>query len=247
VKKVLILSLLFLFSCTTAPISGRRQLITVSSQEEQTLGLQSFQQIVNQSKVIKGTPAANQVTRVGQNLAKHIDANYAWEFVLIDDKQINAFCLPGGKVAVYSGILSVTQDDDGMAVVMGHEIAHALARHGAERMSQDSLINLGGQLLGLGTGSNAVTAAYGLVSNYGVALPFNRKQESEADYIGLIIMSKSGYDPRKAVGFWQRMSSAGGGKTPQFLSTHPSDSTRIADIQKHMSEAMMYYTASAKK
>ncbi|WP_424244012.1 putative Zn-dependent protease [Elusimicrobium posterum] len=229
---LLLIFICFLFSCATVQGTGRKQFMTISPSEEVSMGAQSFNQILSQSKVITNTMQANMVKRVGQNLAKHVNVNYQWEFVLIEDKQVNAFCLPGGKVAVYTGILAVTQDEDGLAVVMGHEIGHALARHGAERMSQNSLISLGGQILGMTQKTSTFTNAYGVATQLGIALPFSRSHESEADYLGLILMAKAGYDPRKAVGFWQRMNAAGSGKGLEFLSTHPSDSRRISDIQK---------------
>ncbi|ACC97950.1 Putative peptidase [Elusimicrobium minutum Pei191] len=245
-KKTLyiLITLTFLAACATVAGTGRKQFITMSYEEEQALGLQSFNEVLSSSQVITGTAEANLVNKVGRDLATHAGVDYNWKFVLIKDNQINAFCLPGGKVAVYSGILPIAKDADGLAVVMGHEIAHALARHGAERMSQSSLLNMGGQILGATTTNANVLSAYGLASNLGVMLPYSRKHESEADYLGLMLMAKAGYDPRKAVDFWQRMSAAGSSGTPQFLSTHPSDAKRIADIQKHLSEAMQYYTLS---
>ena len=173
---------------------------------------------------------------------------YHWEFNLIeDDKTINAFCMPGGKIAVYTGILPVTQDENGLAVVLGHEVAHALANHGGERMSQMMLAQLGATSLSVALSSQPALAkdlimqAYGVGANVGVLLPYSRRHELEADHIGLILMARGGYDPRTAIPFWQRMNNVGGERPPEFLSTHPTPEKRIEDIQKEIPEAMKYY------
>ncbi|MGB2578834.1 putative Zn-dependent protease [Elusimicrobium simillimum] len=236
-----------LMACATVPGTGRRQFMMYSAAEEAAMGAQAFNEIKSKSKIITTGTQAAQVKRVGQNLAKHAGVNYNWEFILINASDVNAFCLPGGKVAVYAGILPIAQTDTGLAVVMGHEIAHALARHGAERMSQNSVVNMGGQLLGIGTGNSNILSAYGAAVNLGVLLPYSRKHESEADYMGLMLMARAGYDPREAVNFWQRMSAASSGKTTEFLSTHPSDAKRIADIQKNLTQAMQYYIGAGGK
>ena len=174
--------------------------------------------------------------------------NYRWEFNLIEnDKMVNAFCMPGGKVGVYTGILPITQNETGLAVVMGHEIAHAIAKHGNERVSQGLLAQLGGVALSTalsknpGTTNQIFMAAYGVGANVGVLLPYSRLHESEADRIGLILMAKAGYDPREAVPFWQRMNEKGGPRPPEFLSTHPAPESRIKQIQDLIPEAMKYY------
>ena len=236
-----------LAACATVGPTGRHQLMMVSESDEINMGAQQYNQIKAQSQIIKGTAADQQVQRVGKKIAAVAGKNYAWEFILINSPQVNAFCLPGGKVAVYSGILPVTKDDTGLAVVLGHEIAHALARHGAERMSQQSLLGLGGQILGAATNSAALSQAYGVGTTVGLALPFSRKQESEADDIGLILMAKAGYNPSKAVDFWQRMSQTGGAAPPALLSTHPADASRIKDIQTQLPQAMQYYYAAGGK
>jgi predicted Zn-dependent protease len=181
------------------------------------------------------------------NLSKDLKG-YAWEFNLIESNEVNAWCMPGGKVVVYTGILPVTQDETGLAVVMGHEIAHAVAQHGGERMSQGLLQQLGGAALSVALQNepqktqNIFLTAYGLGSTIGVVLPFSRTQESEADRLGLIFMAMAGYNPNAAVNFWTRMSqSKTGGSPPEFLSTHPSDKTRIANLKKYMPEALQYY------
>ncbi|MEZ4550961.1 MAG: M48 family metallopeptidase [Desulfobacterales bacterium] len=179
-------------------------------------------------------------------------ADYAWEFNLVESEEINAWCMPGGKVVVYTGILPLTQDENGLAVVMGHEIAHAVAQHGNERMSQGLLAQMGGVALSVAMESQPETtqqlwmAAYGLGAQYGLMLPYSRLHENEADQLGLVFMAMAGYDPRGAVAFWQRMAAKKGGQSPpEFLSTHPSDQNRIKNIQSLIPDAMTYYNASA--
>jgi predicted Zn-dependent protease len=173
---------------------------------------------------------------------------YKWEFNLIeDDKTVNAWCMPGGKVAVYTGLLPVAQNETGLAVVMGHEIAHAIAKHGNERVSQGLLQQMGGMALSVALSTNPSATnqifmtAYGIGTTVGIMLPYSRTHESEADRIGLILMAKAGYDPREAIPFWQRMNEKGGGRAPEFLSTHPAPETRIKDIKSHIPEAMKHY------
>jgi len=238
--------------CVTAPYTNRRQLILVSQQEEAALGTQAFQQVVSRSEIDRNPTTNAAVEQVGRRLAAVANRpDFQWKFVVIkNDKEANAFCLPGGKVAVYTGILPIAEDQAGLAVVMGHEIAHAIARHGAERMSQAQLAELGGQALAIGLGgsasSAAILAAYGLGAQVGVLLPYGRTQESEADQIGLLLMAQAGYDPRVAFGFWQRMeqSSSGKGGPPEFLSTHPGHGTRVQQIRAWMPEAMRLYEAT---
>ena len=245
--------------CSTVPITGRRQLSLVPSGEMQQMSYASYKQVLDTAQVIDNSQSAVMVKRVGGRIQRAVEqymaqnnlsdqlAGYAWEFNLIQDKQVNAWCMPGGKVAVYSGILPITRDETGLAVVMGHEIAHAIAKHGDERMSQGLLQQLGGATLQAAMGSNPgltnnlFLTAYGAGSQLGL-LAYGRKQESESDELGLIFMAMAGYDPQQAVSFWERMSAGKGGQAPpEFLSTHPSDATRIADIQRHMPEALKYY------
>lgn len=228
-------------ACASVPGTGRKQLIMVSPAEEERTGEQAFKEILAGSKVLANTPDARRVAEVGRRIAAVSGKNYKWEFVLIEDKQINAFCLPGGKVAVYTGILPIAKDDDGLAVIMGHEIAHAIARHSAERMSQNSLLNLGGSILEVIPATSGYGNVYGAAATIGFMLPYSRKHESEADELGLMLMAKAGYNPQKAAEFWQRMSASGSGAGASFLSTHPSDSKRIADIQKLLPKVMPYY------
>lgn len=238
-------ALFVLAGCATVPYTNRRQFNIVSSAEEDQLGLQAFQDVKSKSAISKDPTLLAQVTRVGNRIAAVADRpDYKWEFTVIDDpKTVNAFCLPGGKVAVYTGILPVTQDDNGLAVVMSHEVAHALARHGAERMSEQMVAGVLEQAAVVGGVIKTPEALQGVEAVYGIgrALPHGRKQESEADHIGLILMAKAGYDPRHAVPFWQRMAAGNKSAPPEFLSTHPADSTRIKQIQEELPEALSYY------
>ncbi len=240
-----------LAGCAAAPYTRRSQLILISPEEENKLGARAFQQVLGKSHLDGRAQVNGPVEAVGQRLARVAERpDFSWRFVAIDDpKQQNAFCLPGGKVAVYTGIFPLAESTNGLAVVLGHEIAHALARHGAERMSQGLVAQAGGSLLGAwlggGPGPNTILAAYGLGAQLGVLLPYSRTQESEADHIGLLLMARAGYDPRGALAFWQRMERAAGGAPPEFLSTHPSHGTREQQIQAWLPEAMRYYEASA--
>lgn len=240
-------------ACQSVPYTGRSHLLLVSAGEEKKMGEQAYQETLKKSKTSTDTANVDLIRRVGRRLSKAADKpDFLWEFNLIeDDKQVNAWCLPGGKVAFYTGIMPVTKGEDGVAVVMGHEIAHALARHGAERMSQGMLANFGGQALSVmvakqpGEARNLYEQAYGLGVGLGIMLPFSRAQESEADHIGLIIMAKAGYDPAQAVLFWSRMEKAaadkGGGAPPQFLSTHPADDKRRRQIEEWLPEIKQKY------
>jgi predicted Zn-dependent protease len=232
-------------ACQTAPITGRQQLILLSEAEENQIGLAAYQQVLKEERV-SGDPRYNDlVARVGQRIAAVANRpDYAWEFRVIDKNVANAFALPGGKVAVYTGLFPYTQTEAGLATVIGHEIAHALARHGAERMSQSLLAQVGLSALQIGLGSGDPGIVQGVALAYGVLgeLPFDRRQESEADHIGLILMAKAGYDPREAIGFWERMEAGQrGARPPEFLSTHPSGATRIKQIQQWLPEALQYY------
>ncbi len=241
-----------LAGCATVPYTNRQQFNIISESEENQMGLQAYQETVSKAKISNDAEATAMVVRIGKRIAAASNQpNYDWQFKLIDDpKLVNAFCLPGGRVAVYTGILPITKDEAGLAVVMSHEVAHALAHHGAERMSQGALVNLGGQALQIGMAKKDpviqqhVMSAFGLGANVGVLLPFSRSQESEADHIGLILMAKAGYDPRAAVPFWERMKAQGGQKPPEFLSTHPSDDTRINKIREELPEALKYYSGN---
>ena len=247
-----------LSGCYRAPGTARDQLIFFSEEKELQFGLSAYLEVLRQARLSENAEINEQIQRVGRKIADVANKpEYQWEFAVIeDDKMVNAFCLPGGKVAVFTGILKHTKTDAGLATVMGHEIAHALQRHGVERMSR-SIIDQIAQLGALGAaaaGHSSGGAIQGLLGAYGVnvSLPFNRKQESEADYIGLRLMSQAGYDPREAVPFWERMSGCprqmidklcfrSQHAIPEFLSTHPSDVTRINQLEAWLPEAMRYY------
>jgi metalloendopeptidase OMA1, mitochondrial len=251
---LLILLVMALAGCVKAPYTERSQFIIVSEPEETQLGLTSFDDVKKTSTMVSSGPDLDMLKRVGKRIAEAADRpNYNWEFVLIQDKQVNAFALPGGKVAFYTGILPFTKDEQGAAVVMGHEVAHALARHGAERMSQQEVVAIGQTALMVAVAGKAPAArealmsAYGVGANVGLLLPFSRTQESEADKIGLMLMAKAGYDPRAAVSFWKRMAENSDGKTQiELLATHPNDARRIKDIEEFMPVAMDVYRQNVK-
>jgi predicted Zn-dependent protease len=237
-------------ACQTVPITGRSQLLLLSEADEVRMGLQSYQEVLRKAK-LSTDPALNEkVGRVGTRIAEATGRkDLQWEFKVIEDQQANAFALPGGKVAVYTGILPITRDDAGLAAVLGHEVAHAIARHGAERLSQDMLVQVGlaATMTALSNRDpktvQSVGALLGAGASVGLLLPWGRSQESEADHLGLIYMAKAGYDPHAARDLWVRMAEAskGSGKPPEFLSTHPSEATRIKKIEGWLPEAMQYY------
>jgi predicted Zn-dependent protease len=253
--------LVVLAGCSEVPITGRRQLNFVPTSLVTSMSLEQYDQFISQSKVVTGTPEAALVKTVGAKIVQAVEqytktqgiqdpfAGYKWEFNLIQDPNVNAFAMPGGKVVVYTGILPVTRDEAGLATVVGHEIAHVFADHGGERLSQQLLAQMGAVGLSAALSKqpeqtkSLFMSAYGLGSQVGVLLPFSRKQESEADHLGLIFMALAGYDPHAAVAFWQRMAAAGQGasKPPEFLSTHPADATRIRNLEELLPEAMEYY------
>jgi len=225
-----------------------------------SMSLQQYDSFLKEHKPSTNKEQTDMVKRVGARIQNSVEryftangmgsrlADYKWEFNLVEDKQVNAWCMPGGKVVVYTGILSVAQGETGLAVVMGHEISHAIAEHGSERMSQGLLAQFGGVALAeaLSTQPAATQqlwmSAYGVGAQYGAILPYSRMQESEADRLGLIFMAMAGYDPNEAISFWQRMASQKGGQAPpEFLSTHPSDSARIEKIKQLIPEAMNHY------
>lgn len=249
ILSAILLLIIILLGCQTVEYTGRSQLSLISVADEQKLGVDAYQDILNKTPRSGRAEWQNQLRRVGQRIAAVANRpDYQWEFNVLQGQEVNAFALPGGKVAFWEGIIPITQDDNGVAVVMGHEVAHALARHGAERMSQAMGAQALGQVLAMGVGAVSPEFAqdfaklYGFGATVGVILPWGRAQESEADHIGLILMAKAGFDPAAAVGFWERMSKVQkGGKPPEFLSTHPSDETRIAQIKKWLPEARGYY------
>jgi len=227
-------------------MTGRSQLIDISHEQEMSLGLQSYQQILSEQNVLRSGQAVDLVRKIGYQLAKVIDEDpgFEWEFNVIDSEQANAFALPGGKVAVYTGILPIVENIDGLSAVMGHEIAHAIARHGAERMAHQKLVQYGSMAAGMALGSmdvgtqRMVMGALGMGAQYGVLLPFSRKHESEADYMGLIYTARACFDPREAPEIWVRMGEHSQGQPSEFMSTHPSHETRIRQLNAWMPEAL---------
>jgi predicted Zn-dependent protease len=258
----LFVSTAILVACTKNALTGRSQLRLVPETEIQAMATQQYQQFLSQNRVVSssGNRDAEMVRRVGQRVTRAVESYYAqkglskelegfsWEYNLVDDKAVNAWCMPGGKIVVYTGLLPITQNEAALAVVMGHEVAHATLRHGNERMSQGLAQQLGGVALAVAVADkpaatqNLFMAAYGVGSNVAVMLPFSRKHELEADRFGLIFAARAGYNPNEAIPLWERMEQAGGGnKPPEFLSTHPSEGRRIEELRKMMPEAMKEY------
>jgi len=245
---IIVLSILAVPACQTVQQTGRSQFIVVSESQESQLGEDAYKETLKKEQLSARADWQAQLKRVGQRIAAAADKpDYKWEFNVIRGKDVNAFALPGGKVAFWEGIMPVAQDDNGVAVIMGHEVAHALARHGAERMSQTIGAQALGQILSASVGQvnpalrENFLKLYGVGASVGLLMPWGRAQESEADRIGLTLMAKAGYDPSAAIGFWERMSKVSGGKPPEFLSTHPSDETRMAQIRAWLPEAMKHY------
>lgn len=239
---------LILAACTTAPVTGRQQFVLVSEEQTQQMGDQAYQEIMAKSKLSNDPKYVEPVQRVGRDLAQVANRpDYEWVFNVIDDpKTVNAWALPGGKTAIYTGLLNLGVSEDEIAAVMAHEVAHALAQHSRERISQQLGLNLGLSVLGQTgalseTGLQIANAAFGI----GVGLPFSRKQESEADLVGLDLMAKAGYDPRAALTLWQKMEQvSGGAKTPEFLSTHPSTGDRMQAIEAALPKYVPVYEAN---
>jgi len=232
------------------PVTGRHQLLLLPESQEQQMGLDAYRQVLKKAKLSTDPVAIEQVRRVGRRIAEATGrTDYQWEFNLIEDKQANAFCLPGGKVAVYTGILPITRDDSGLAAVLGHEVSHAIARHGGERVTQTLLVQMGLAATQVALARNdpavvqQVTALLGAGATVGLLLPWSRAQESEADHLGLIFMAKAGYDPHAALDLWNRMAEAAKGRDrpPEYLSTHPSEETRIKQIEAWIPEALQFY------
>jgi predicted Zn-dependent protease len=249
-RVVPIVLLLWLVACETVPITGRSQIMLLPEGSELAMGIDAYREVLKKSRVSTDAAANAHVKRVGQRIAEATGrADYQWEFTVIEDKQVNAFCLPGGKVAVYTGILPIARDEAGLAAVLGHEVAHAIARHGGERLSQTMLVQTGLAATQAALARNDpgtvqnVTALLGAGASVGLLLPWGRNQESEADHLGLIYMAKAGYDPRAARDLWSRMDAAsrGASRPPEFLSTHPLPATRIRQIEAWLPEALGYY------
>ena len=233
----------FIAACSTVPYTGRRQLMLVPESNEIASGEQAYQQISRDSVLTDNSKAMRIVRRVGEGIARAANKpDYRWEFRIINDPDnVNAFCVPGGKVAVYTGIFPIAKDEGGLAVILGHEVAHALLRHAGERMSQAEVLGTGLVFAGASGVNPQILQALGLGASVGVILPFSRSQESEADHVGLILMAKAGYDPRVSLEVWQRMERKEKGAPPEFLSTHPGSETRIQQLRAWMPEALQYY------
>ena len=256
---VLVVVAAVVVTCSTVPITGRKQLNLIPDSEMMSMSFSEYDTFLKENKLSTNKEQTEMVKRVGSKIANAVEIylkekglssrikDFKWEFNLVEDATPNAWCMPGGKVVFYTGILPICQDETGVAVVMGHEIAHAIAKHGSERMSQQ---------LGVEAGTMALSAfmnekpqqtqqifatVYGVATQVGVLLPYSRKHESEADQMGLIFMAIAGYDPSAAVDFWTRMSAQGSSSTPAFLSTHPSDANRIQAIKRELPEALKYY------
>lgn len=243
-------AVLGLGACSHAPVTGRDQLLLVSEADADKQGADAYKEVLSKSKISTDPKYVDQVKRVGARIQQAAARpDYQWEFNVIDDpKTINAWALPGGKVAVYTGLLNLNLTDAELAAVMGHEVGHALAQHSRERMSQAALQQAGLAVLGAsGKTSNTGLQVANVLATVGITLPFSRKQESEADMIGLDLMSKAGYDPHAAVDLWHKMDAAGGGKPPEFLSTHPSDAHRISAIEAALPKYMPIYEANKNK
>lgn len=254
-----LLAIAVCLACSTVPLTERKQLLLVPSSAVLSTSYEQYAEFMRSHTVVRGTKEAASVETIGRRTQRAVTAyftqqkeqdrlaGYEWEFNLVEDTSVNAWCMPGGKVAVYTGILPYAEDDTGLSVIIGHEVAHAVARHADERLSQMLALQLGGMALGEALASQPVLTrqiamtAFGVGAEVGVVLPYSRVQETEADRLGLIFMAMAGYDPRRAVGFWQRMAGRGVAKPPEFLSTHPADETRISNIKKFLPEALDYY------
>jgi len=237
-----------LIGCRTAPISGRRQVIMIPEQQEMVMGRQAYEEILAEEKLSTNRHYNEMVNRVGKRIAAVSGRDdFDWEFRVIGSPTMNAFALPGGKVAIYEGIMPICENEAGLAVVMSHEIAHALARHGGERMTQQNMVNGFGRVIEYASQNrdqkqrDRIRALYGMGTQYGFTLPYSRKHESEADQIGLMLMARAGYDPTEAPKFWRRFSKQSGEKPLEFMSTHPSDERRASDLQAMLPEAYKDY------
>ena len=260
---LLLIGSIILLSCATVPITGRKQLSVFPSSTMLSMSLQQYSEFLNSHKLSTNQKQTQMVKSVGARIQKAIERyfiennmpeeleNYSWEFNLVESKEVNAWCMSGGKVVIYTGILPITRDENGLAVVMGHEIAHAIAGHGNERMSQSSAVQLGGMAISTAMAQKPEAtrqlwmSAFGIGAQYGLMLPYSRLHENEADHLGMIFMAMAGYDPNTAVEFWKRMSQEKQGEAPpEFMSTHPSDETRINNIRELIPKVMPYYEKS---
>ncbi len=260
IQSILIILIITSISCSTVPLTGRKQLSLVPESDMIALSLTEYDKFIKSNKLSTDKNKSAMVKRVGERIARAVEAymtkegltknleGYKWEFNLVEDPSVNAWCMSGGKVVVYTGLLPLTQTEGGLATVMGHEIAHAVARHGSERMSDQILLQLGSTALSASLAQKPeqtreiALAVFGVGSQVGVILPFSRQNEYEADYMGLIFMAMAGYDPNESVPFWERMSKHGGSKPPEFLSTNPVYQNSIDRLKLKMPDAMAYYS-----
>lgn len=258
-KLVLFILISFLVSCGTVPLTGRKQLTAIPTSQMLTLSTESYQKVLKEVEPSNNKEYIRRVNSVGKKIANAVEIymgqnglserikNFDWEYHVLQSEELNAWCMPGGKIAFYEGIMPVCRDDNGVAVVMAHEVAHAIARHGNERMSQQLALQLGGIALSEAMETQKETTqqlamlAFGVGSQVGLMLPYSRLHESEADELGLYFMAMAGFDPREAPEFWKRMESEGGSRPPEFLSTHPNPNKRIRNLEKLMSKALKYY------
>lgn len=254
-------SLLLFNSCSQNALSGKRQFTLLPESELQYLANTQYRQFLSSKRIVGNSMSSDgaMVNRVGERMIRAVNQLYSekgltdrlkgfdWEVNLVQDNQVNAWCMPGGKIVVYTGLLPIAQSEEALAVVMGHEVCHALLQHGNQRMSQSLIQQMGGAALSVALSNrpqetrNLFLSAYGVGSQVGLMLPFSRAHELEADRWGLILAAKAGYDPRAAIGLWERMEKAGNGNTPEFLSTHPTEGRRIEQLKRLMPEALMYY------
>lgn len=250
----LLLSSLWLQACFKVPYTGRKTVLLISFDDEVQLGAQAYKEILAEAKVVAGGKQADTVARIGKELSKVTPESFRklkWEFKLVESKDMNAFCLPGGKVAVYTGILPVMATEAGLAAVVGHEIGHAVARHGAERISGGMMLQLGLSIADVSLANSEMhdqlMGLLGLGTTVGVVLPFSRAHELEADYLGAVFMAKAGYDPKESVEVWERMTTIAGGNELAFLSTHPSNRKRIERLTEEMATFQKLYRKAKKK
>lgn len=257
---MIFLGLLYLTSCSSVPMTGRKQVVAIPSSQMIALSNESYSKVLEENQISSNADYVKRVQTVGERLTRAVEQymkdnnlqayiqGYNWQYTVLVSDQLNAWCMPGGQIAFYEGIMPVCQDDNGIAVVMGHEIAHAVAQHGNERMSQQLLIQLGGIALSEAMKTqkeqtiDLALLAFGVGSKLGVELPYSRVHESEADEMGLYFMAMAGYDPRTAPAFWSRMEAVSSAEIPEFLSTHPSPSSRIENLNRLMPKAMEYYS-----
>lgn len=258
-KKLVYLTLFFMISCSVVPMTGRKQFVAIPASQMISLSAESYSQVLSEAKLSTNTNYVNTVRTVGQRLTAAVESymkqnglgsaieGYEWQYNVLVSEELNAWCMPGGQIAFYEGIMPVCQDEAGVAVVMGHEIAHAVAQHGNERMSQQLALQMGGIALSEALKTqkqetiDLAMLAFGVGAQVGVMLPYSRTHETEADELGLYFMAMAGYNPQTAPGFWERMAERGGARPPEFLSTHPDPSNRIKDLERLMPKAMEYY------